>query len=161
MSTMNTSDTAGSASSTPAALHIVCPHCDAVNRVPSARLDQHPTCGKCQKELFTGQPTDLSAARFLKHIERSDIPVLVDFWAPWCGPCRTMTPFYAQAAQRLEPAYRVVKLNTEEAQDLAARYAIRSIPTLALFRQGREVARQPGAMDANNIVAWAQQHNRG
>lgn len=142
------------------ALHIVCPHCDAVNRVPAQRLRQEPVCGKCQRALFIGQPAELSAARFLKHIERSDIPVLVDFWAPWCGPCRTMAPSYAQAAQRLEPVFRVVKVNTEEAQELAARYAIRSIPTLALFRNGREVARQPGAMDAANILAWAQQHNR-
>ncbi|MBB3120746.1 thioredoxin TrxC [Pseudoduganella violacea] len=148
-------------SSAPAeALHIVCPHCDAVNRVPAARLREEPVCGKCQKPLFTGQPVDLSSARFLKHIERSDLPVLVDFWAPWCGPCRQMAPFYAQAAQRLEPAFRVVKVNTEEAQDLAARYAIRSIPTLALFKGGREVARQPGAMDVNNILAWVQQHAR-
>ncbi|NRR30795.1 thioredoxin TrxC [Oxalobacteraceae bacterium] len=136
-------------------LHIVCPHCDAVNRVPSARLAQEPTCGKCQKLLFAGQPVDLSSARFLKHIERSDIPVLVDFWAPWCGPCRSMAPAYAQAAQRLEPDFRVVKVDTEQAQDLAARYAIRSIPTLALFRNGREVARQPGAMDGAGIMAWA------
>jgi thioredoxin 2 len=142
-------------------LHIVCPHCDAVNRVPAARLAQQPVCGKCQKALFTGQPLDLSSARFLKHIERSDIPVLVDFWAPWCGPCLTMAPFYAQAAQKLEPQFRVVKLDTEAAQDLAARYVIRSIPTLALFKGGREVKRQPGAMDTANIVAWAMQANRG
>lgn len=148
---MNTSTQAES-------LHIVCPHCDAVNRVPTAKLEQAPTCGKCQKALFTGQPVDLTSARFLKHIERSGIPVLVDFWAPWCGPCRSMAPFYAQAAQRLEPAFRVVKVDTEQAQDLAARFAIRSIPTLALFRNGREVARQPGAMDASNIMAWAQQN---
>ncbi|GGY13027.1 thioredoxin TrxC [Massilia dura] len=138
-------------------LHIVCPHCDAVNRVPDERLGEGPTCGKCQLGLFTGQPVDLSNARFQKHIERSDIPVLVDFWAPWCGPCRTMAPFYAQAAQRLEPRVRVVKVDTEANQDLGARYAIRSIPTLALFRGGREVARQPGAMDAGNILAWVQQ----
>lgn len=144
----------------PESLHIVCTHCDAVNRVPAPKLSARPVCGKCQKDLFGGQPTDLSSARFLKHIERSDIPVLVDFWAPWCGPCRTMAPFYAQATQRLEPQFRVVKLNTEEAQELAARYAIRSIPTLALFKGGREVARQPGTMDAANIVAWAQQNNR-
>lgn len=149
------------AAAQPESLHIVCPHCDAVNRVPAAKLAQQPLCGKCQKALFTGQPVDLSAARFLKHIERSDIPVLVDFWAPWCGPCRTMAPFYTQATQRLEPQFRVVKLNTEEAQELAARYAIRSIPTLALFKGGREVARQPGAMDTANIVAWATQNNRG
>jgi len=103
---------------------------------------------------------DLSSQRFLKHIERSDIPVLVDFWAPWCGPCRTMAPFYEQAAQRLEPHYRVVKVNTEDAQDIGARYNIRSIPTLALFRNGREIARQPGAMDTNNILGWVQQNSR-
>ncbi len=138
-------------------LHIVCPHCDAVNRVPDERLGEGPTCGKCRLGLFTGQPVDLSNARFQKHVERSDIPVLVDFWAPWCGPCRTMAPFYAQAAQRLEPRVRVVKVDTEANQDLGARYAIRSIPTLALFRGGRELARQPGAMDAGNILAWVQQ----
>ncbi|MFZ4874590.1 thioredoxin TrxC [Janthinobacterium sp. Mn2066] len=140
---------------TPDALHIVCPHCDAVNRLPPARLREQPTCGKCQKALFTGQPVDLASARFLKHIERTDIPVLVDFWAPWCGPCRTMAPWYAQAAKVLEPDFRVVKVDTEASQDLGARFNIRSIPTLALFRGGREVARQPGAMDANSIIAWA------
>ena len=142
-------------STTSDALHIVCPHCDAVNRLPPARLREQPTCGKCQKDLFTGQPVDLASARFLKHIERTDIPVLVDFWAPWCGPCRTMAPWYAQAAKALEPDFRVVKVDTEASQDLGARFNIRSIPTLALFRGGREVARQPGAIDANGIIAWA------
>ncbi|AVR97410.1 thioredoxin TrxC [Pseudoduganella armeniaca] len=135
-------------------LHVVCPHCDGVNRVPAQRLGEHPTCGKCQLALFAGKPADLASARFLKHIERSDLPVLVDFWAPWCGPCRTMAPFYEQAAKRLEPHVRVVKVDTEANPDIGARYAIRSIPTLALFRNGREVARQAGAMDANNIVGW-------
>jgi thioredoxin 2 len=147
-------------SSPPAQLHIVCPHCDAVNRVPADKLKSGPTCGKCQKDLFTGQPIDLDSARFDKHITRSDIPVLVDFWAPWCGPCRSMAPSYAQAAQRLEPEFRLVKLDTEQAQDLAGRYAIRSIPTLALFRHGREVARQPGATDMTGIMAWAREKSR-
>ena len=141
-------------------LHIVCPHCDAVNRLPQSRLREQPACGKCQKDLFTGQPVDLASARFLKHIERSDIPVLVDFWAPWCGPCRSMAPFYAQAAKTLEPAFRVVKVNTEASPDLGARFNIRSIPTLALFRHGVEVARQPGATDANGIIAWARDKAR-
>ncbi len=140
------------------AVHIVCPHCDAVNRVPGERLLDAPTCGKCQLALFTGKPADLASARFLKHIERSDIPVLVDFWAPWCGPCRTMAPFYEQATRQLEPHLRVVKVDTEANQDIGARFAIRSIPTLALFRNGREVARQPGAMDAGNILAWVRRH---
>lgn len=151
---MPNSSPSAASTAAPDARHIVCPHCDAVNRVPLARLAQAPVCGSCGKALFTGAPLELSGARFEKQVARSQIPVLVDFWAPWCGPCRSMAPAYAQAARQLEPQLRVVKLNTEEAQEIASRYAIRSIPTLALFKNGREVARQPGAMDAAGILAW-------
>jgi thioredoxin 2 len=139
----------------PTSLHVVCPSCDAVNRVPGERLGGAPNCGQCRRPLFEGRPLALDEARFQRHLGRSDLPLLVDFWAPWCGPCRMMAPAFETAARELEPRLRLIKVNTEEAQGLAARYAIRSIPTLALFRGGEEVARQAGAMDARAIVAWA------
>ncbi|MES9961294.1 MAG: thioredoxin TrxC [Sedimenticola sp.] len=139
-------------------MHIVCPHCDGINRVPRDRLDAGPKCGKCSTPLFNGQPLALGEPRFARHIQKSDLPVLVDFWAPWCGPCKMMAPAFEEAARRLEPNLRLVKVNTEENQAIAAQMGIRSIPTLALFRQGREVARVSGAMDAGSLVSWVRQN---
>lgn len=141
-----------------ASLHIVCPHCHTTNRVFAADLVNTPDCGRCHLALFDGRPVALDEVAFDRHTTRSQVPVLVDFWAPWCGPCRMMAPAFEQAARQLEPRMRLVKVNTEEAQNLAARLNIRSIPTLALFVQGREVARQPGAMGADDIVRWALAH---
>jgi thioredoxin 2 len=138
-------------------LHVVCPACGAVNRVPEARLGADPKCGQCHGPLFTGTPVALDEAGFARHLSRGDLPILVDFWAPWCGPCRQMAPAFEAAARALEPAFRLVKVNTEEAQSLATRLGIRSIPTLALFKGGAEVRRTAGAMDARSIVAWARQ----
>ncbi|PXW83867.1 thioredoxin [Nitrosomonas sp. Nm84] len=141
-------------------LHIVCPHCHATNRVPTDRLDASPQCGACHQTLFTAQPIELAESNFNRHIANNNISILVDFWAPWCGPCRMMAPAFAKAAATLEPAMRLVKVNTEEEQGLAARYNIRSIPTLVLFNGGREIARQSGAMSEHDLVRWAQTANK-
>ncbi|WP_026287716.1 thioredoxin TrxC [Thioalkalivibrio sp. ALJ24] len=138
-------------------LHVVCTHCDAVNRIPSRRLEQAPKCGQCHAPLFAGRPVELTAARADRHLERGDLPVLVDFWAPWCGPCKMMGPEFERAAAELEPQVRLAKINTDAEAALGGRFGIRSIPTLVLFEQGREVARQPGAMRAADIIRWARE----
>ena len=139
-------------------LHIVCPRCSSVNRIPQSRLADRPKCGKCHNPLFDGHPSELTSGNFQTQLSRNDIPLLVDFWAPWCGPCKMMAPAFEQAAARLEPHVRLAKLNTENEQSIGARFGIRSIPTLALFRGGRELARQAGAMGSAEIVRWVQAH---
>lgn len=139
------------------ALHIVCPHCHSVNRLPAERLAGGGKCGRCKQPLFDGQPVSLGQGNFAQHLQRSDIPLLVDFWAPWCGPCKMMAPVFAQAAAQLEPRLRLAKVDTEAEAGLAAQYAIRSIPTLALFRDGRELDRVAGAMDLASLINWVSQ----
>jgi thioredoxin 2 len=136
-------------------VHIVCPHCDSINRVPVERLTERPNCGRCHQALFEGSPVTLTGESFSRHVERSDLPLLVDFWAPWCGPCKMMAPQFQQAARLLEPRVRLAKVDTEAEPQLGARYGIRSIPTLVLFRGGSELARQSGALGAQDIVRWA------
>jgi len=136
-------------------VHVICPACAGVNRVPAARLAGAPVCGKCRAALFQGRPVEITAATFDTQVGRGDLPVIVDFWAPWCGPCKMMAPAFEKAAAALEPRVRLAKVNTEAEPGLAARFGISSIPTLVAFRGGKEIARQSGAMQLPGLVAWA------
>jgi thioredoxin 2 len=135
--------------------HILCPHCGGTNRVPADKPALAARCGICHESLFTGRPFAVDAAAFERHIAANDIPVLVDVWAPWCGPCRMMAPMFERAARALEPDIRLLKLNADEAPEILSRYGISGIPALLLFERGRLAGRQAGAMDEANIVRWA------
>ena len=140
-----------------ASLHVVCPHCDTINRVPRAKLanpEGGGRCGQCHEALFEKRPVALDTARFTHHLEKSGIPLLIDFWAPWCGPCRTMGPEFERAAALLEPAVRLIKVDIDEEPALATRFRVQSIPTLMLAFEGRELARAAGAHSAPQVVEW-------
>ena len=136
-------------------IQVACPACLAPNRVPAARVAEDPKCGKCGAALLDGAPAELREDQFEDFVQRTELPVLADFWAPWCGPCRAMAPHFERAAQQLKDRVRLVKVNTEDAPGLAARYNIRAIPTLVLFRNGVEQKRMSGALDAGALERWA------
>lgn len=139
-------------------LHVVCPQCDGINRILQSRLGAGGQCGVCHTPLFSGKPLDLNQARFRRHLAKSDLPLLVDFWASWCGPCKMMAPVFTEAAGQLEPNIRLVKIDSEQEQALSGELGIRSIPTLILFKNGVESARLSGAMDLQNLLGWVRQH---
>ncbi len=135
---------------------LACPRCLTANRVPAGRLGDDPRCGRCRARLLDGEPVSLTEASFDPFLGRNDLPVVVDFWAPWCAPCRAMAPAFARVADELRTRVRFAKLDSEQAQGIAARFTIRSIPTMILFRAGREVARTAGALDARGIRSWVE-----
>lgn len=137
---------------------IMCPHCGGLNRVADEKLQQNPQCGKCQQSLFTGKPIEMNSTQFNRAMQKTDLPMVVDFWAPWCGPCQGFAPVFQQAAMNFEPRARFVKINTETEQQLGAQLEIRSIPTLAIFKNGQEVTRMSGAMDLGQFSQWLNQY---
>lgn len=139
-------------------MQLVCPHCAALNRVATDKPATEARCGKCHKALFTASALPVSLAMFDRMLQKSDLPMVVDFWAEWCGPCKMMAPVFEQAAQQIEPRARLLKVDTEAEQALAARYQIRSIPTLMIFSAGRETARVSGALDKNSLLNWINQN---
>ncbi len=134
--------------------HLVCPHCSGINRVPTDRIGENPSCGKCHKPILDGNPVNLGSQNFERFISRNDLPVVVDFWAAWCGPCKMMAPVFSQAASKMATQIRFAKVDTEQAQDIAARYSIRSIPTMIVFKNGQEIDRVSGALDQTALTRW-------